>query len=419
VFSKQWICCQIGAREHYAVARALHQIGRLESLNTDFWARSTVRQISTKLPLGGLRSLGARFHPELADASVISWNRRSLLWEANLRRKSRGGDCSGRFIGYIEVGRKFACAVRESLKSRSEMSHETILFAYDTGGLEVMQWCHDRGIACVLNQMDPNRVEVGLVRAEAGRWPGWELQPLEVPEEYFVRREHEWALADRVVVNSEFCAQALVTQGVSREKLAVIPLCYESEETSRNASLELSTINPKPAAPLRVLWLGQVILRKGIQYLLQAARLLEDENIEFDIVGPIGISSNALASAPRKVVFHGRATRDQIAAWYRQASLFVLPTLSDGFAITQLEAMAHSLPVVATPCCGEVVSHGVDGFIVPPRDPEALARSCARYISEPGLLERHSAAAMAKSKQFNLDRLAKKLMELEITLHGN
>ena len=59
--------------------------------------------------------------------------------------------------------------------------------------------------------------------------------------------------------------------------------------------------------------------------------------------------------------------------------MFVLPTLSDGFAITQLEAMAHGLPVVATPNCGRVVTDGEDGLIVPPADADALASAIDRW----------------------------------------
>jgi glycosyltransferase involved in cell wall biosynthesis len=139
-------------------------------------------------------------------------------------------------------------------------------------------------------------------------------------------------------------------------------------------------------------------------------------NIRFDVVGPIGISQDAVRSAPRNVVFHGRTTRDSARDWYRQADLFVLPTLSDGFAITQLEAMAYGVPVVATPCCGAVVSDGVDGFIVPPRDAGALVKTFQRYLVEPGLLKGHRTAALEKAKQFSLDRLAANLLALEASL---
>jgi len=398
-----WICSQIGAREHFAIPRALHQSGKLAALCTDFWAGSITRQLAT----GKLRPLAARFHPDLAGQSGIvqSWNLRSLGWEFLLRRKFAGEP----YLGFIEVGKRFSNCVREYLQRRTDLNGDSIFFAYDTGALESLAWCRAQKIKCVLNQMDPNRVEVELVRAEEKNWPGWSLRPLEVPEEYFARREQEWSLADRVVVNSEFSRQALLQQGVSAEKLAVIPLCFETGE--ENWKLEIG--NWKSPAPLRVLFLGQVILRKGIQYLLAAARQLEKENIHFDVVGPLGISEAAIKTAPGNVKFHGRTSRDQAANWYRQSDVFVLPTLSDGFALTQLEAMAHGLPVVATPNCGAVVTDGADGFIVPPRDAEALAQTFRRYLAQPELLAAQSAAAWEKSRQFTLNRLAENLAQLE------
>jgi glycosyltransferase involved in cell wall biosynthesis len=284
-----------------------------------------------------------------------------------------------------------------------------VFFGYDTGALEAMEYCRERGVWCVLDQMDPNRVEVDLVREEEQRWPGWANEPIDVPEAYFRRREQEWALADLVMVNSEFSRQALLNQGVPTRKLVVVPLCFEADVTGPTPH----TMLHPPSPILRVLFLGQVVLRKGIQYLMEAARLLDHEKIHFDVVGPVGISDLALKSAPKNLTFHGRATRDQTATWYQQSDVFVLPTLSDGFALTQLEAMAFRLPVVATPCCGAVVADGVDGFIVPPRNPEALARTFQRYLTEPALLATQRIAALEKAKQFCLGRLSANLQSLE------
>lgn len=419
--SNQWICCQIGAREHYAVPRSLRQGGRLASLYTDFWAGSALRKLARGLDIGMLRALAGRFHPELKHSAVTSWNMRALLWEKKIRRQPKSGGAGERFAAYVEVGRCFGTLVRDALQRQRQSSQGTMFFAYDTGALEAMEWCRGRGIKCVLNQMDPSRVEVELVREEEKRWEGWASQPTEVPEEYFQRREKEWALADRVLVNSEFSRGALVKQGVPAEKIVVIPLCYEAEPGHPAAVLQPveSAIRPLTSRSMRVLWLGQVILRKGIQYLLQAARELETENIEFDVVGPIGISTKAMASAPRNVVFHGRANRDEAAKWYRQSDVFVLPTLSDGFAITQLEAMAYGVPVIATPCCGDVVTDGIDGFIVPAGDPGALAKVLKRCLTEPDLLSRQREAAQVKSRQFTLKHLARNLAGLEQALDGD
>jgi glycosyltransferase involved in cell wall biosynthesis len=157
------------------------------------------------------------------------------------------------------------------------------------------------------------------------------------------------------------------------------------------------------------MWLGQVILRKGIQYLVEAARELQVRDIRVVVVGPVNISAEAAASAPSNVTFTGRVTRDRAVAMYREADVFVLPTISDGFAITQIEAMAQGLPVIATPRCGNVVTQGVDGLIVPAGESVGLARAIARLDDDRDLLRSMSAAALLKSRQFTLDHYAERL----------
>ena len=419
--------------------RALWRTNRLAALYTDYWAGTTVRFLAGRARTGSLQSMAARFHPELERSSeravangagdrppqIISWNWRAVWWEAMLRQKfqvssgspvpaanGRTPPVGGPYHGFIEVGRRFAERVRGALQRRADLNADSIIFAYDTAALEAFEWCHARGLKCILNQMDPSRVELELVRREEQQWPGWAVSANPVPEAYFARREREWDLAARVVVNSEFSRQALIRQGVPAGKLTVIPLCYEANGAGR----PLPIIQRRPDEPLRVLFLGQVILRKGIQYLLAAARQLQRENVKFEVVGPVGISREAVASAPPNVSFHGRAGRGQAAEFYRHAHVFVLPTISDGFALTQLEAMAHGLPVIATPCCGEVVTDNLDGYVVPPRDAGSLARALQRYLTEPELLGRQSTAALGTARRFTFQRLEEDLSRLETDL---
>jgi len=288
-----------------------------------------------------------------------------------------------------------------------------VFFGYDTGFLEPARWVKARGGKAIVCQMDPARYEVDLVKEEETRWPGWSRRSVEVPEAYFRRREEEWAVADLVMVNSEWTRQALIRQGVPESKLVVVPLAFEvkSKKLKVTGRSESNTLAPRRT--LRVLFLGQVILRKGIQYLIEAAKLLKDESIHFDVVGPIGISEEALESAPSNITFHGSVTRDRTQEFYERADIFVLPTLSDGFALTQLEAMAYGLPVIATPNCGEVVTDGVDGLIVPASDSNALAEGLQLIIQDPEKLKAMSEATKAKVEQFSLARLGEKLSALE------
>ena len=259
--------------------------------------------------------------------------------------------------------------------------------------------------------MDPSRTEVEIVREEALRWPDWAKQAVDVPEEYFVWRKTEWALADVVMANSRWTRDALIQQGVPREKIAVVPLAFESPvETGF-----------KPRAkpdnePLKVLFLGQVNIRKGIPYLIEAARLLQRAPIHIDVVGPIGIQDQHVVKASSNIRFHGAVPRGQVEDFYKKADVFVLPTISDGFALTQLEAMAHGLPVIATAHCGDVVTDGLDGFLVPPRDSAALARSLQILAEDSERLEAMQEEALRTVKKFSLDQLGKNLRELETCL---
>jgi len=442
-----WICCQIGAREHYAVPRALHRQGMLAGLVTDWYAfgrrnrpqdNETTRQwdqssnpvvrdpwsvlcrlLSVVCRLVVPHSALAARSEAIPDGLVHTFPFRSLFWKWHVRRLAAQGRV---YEAYTQTDGAFAAAV-----AGLKLPPHKVFFGYSYASLEMLAAEKKRGVLTVLDQIDPGAVEFQLVAEEMARFPELAGPPPEFPAAYYERNRREWELADRVVVNSEFCRKALLKQGVPAEKLLVVPLCYEAEGTTRLRDNE--TTRPEDGSrksevrsrksdlrPLNVLFLGQVNIRKGIHYLMEAARLLEREKIHFDVVGPIGISPDAVASAPRNFTFHGQATRDQADTWYRKADLFVLPTLSDGFAITQLEAMSHGLPVITTPCCGEVVSDGVDGFIVPPRDAEALAKTFLRYLAEPGLLREQQQAAVEKAKQFTLNRLAGNLLSLETAL---
>jgi glycosyltransferase involved in cell wall biosynthesis len=413
----KWICAQIGAREHYAIPRVINSLGKLDTLYTDFWATAGWRIIGN---LTGKRSLVSRYHEDLANAHVVGFNIKAL--SAALVRKQSPNI----YHEYVRYGEAFGKKIVDELeKNKLDTPSPSLFFGYDTGFLEPAQWVKAHGGKTIVCQMDPSRTEVRLVMEEEKKWLGWAKRLVEVPEAYYNRREKEWAIADLVMVNSEWSKQALMSQGVSDNKIIVVPLAYEvgraERQTTPNKTV-MFTGDSYPTftrqKPLRVLFLGQVILRKGIQYLIQAAKLLKNEPIYFDVVGSIGISEEIIKSLPANINFHGAVTRDRTNEFYQKSDIFVLPTVSDGFALTQLEAMARGLPVVATPNCGKVVTHGVDGLIVPACDAQALADAFHLILQDPRKLGLMSEAAKSKVEQFSLKRLENNLQNLEILLQS-
>ena len=160
-----------------------------------------------------------------------------------------------------------------------------------------------------------------------------------------------------------------------------------------------------------MLFLGQINLRKGVKPLLDAVKLLVRENIEFWFVGPIQLDiPNDLREHP-KCKWFGVAPRIEVDNYYRDADVFILPTFSDGFGLTQLEAQAWKLPVIASRYCGEVVLDGTNGVILQEVSGQAIADVLMQFLQSPETL---SAMSMRSgvSDRFSLRRLASSLSNL-------
>jgi glycosyltransferase involved in cell wall biosynthesis len=404
----KWLCCQLGAREHYAIPRALFRVGMLECLLTDAW----VQPSSFLAKLCGRRSkLRDRFHNELHDARVKAFTWSSILFETLAHPR----DLSG-WAGIIARNRWFQRNVVSFLRSqRSTLNSQPILLSYSYTALEPFRYAKSRGWKTVLVQIDPGPEEEKIVAEETARVPelAGEWQP--APAEYWAFWREECELADRIVVNSEWSRQGLIRAGIPTEKISVIPLAYEpGVGGGRLAEPRLQRNYPDhftAERPMRVLFLGLINLRKGVARLLEAARILRNEPVEFWMVGPVEIANASTSGDRGRVRWFGPVTREKAADYYRDADVFILPTLSDGFAITQLEAQAYGLPVIASKNCGKVVENGVNGIILDEPSAACIAHAIRDCIANPDRLQKLAEASVLDNN-FTLCSLAQRLGEV-------
>ena len=174
-------------------------------------------------------------------------------------------------------------------------------------------------------------------------------------------------------------ASPLLTSGVGRHREAQF-------SSSLSSSLE-------PSVP-RLLFLSNLIESKGIYVLLEACRMLKEEGVAFhcDYVGGESklISGEAFRSVIAErgltdcVTYHGPQYGAAKDRFFREADIFVQPTWDDCFPLTLVEAMQYKLPIVSTDvgAIPDVVTDGVNGFVCPQRDVQALAEALRRLIGD-------------------------------------
>jgi glycosyltransferase involved in cell wall biosynthesis len=143
--------------------------------------------------------------------------------------------------------------------------------------------------------------------------------------------------------------------------------------------------------------------------------MLRDEPVEFWMAGPVEIAHARTIANTGRVKWLGPVTRTQTSELYGQADVFILSTLSDGFAITQLEAQAHGLPVIASKNCAKVVENGVNGIILDEPSAACIAQAVRDCIASPKRLEKLASASRVHNK-FTIKALAKQLQCLGVTL---
>src|SRR5215471_5735085 len=181
--TSKFICCQLGAREHYAIPRTLLSRGLLGCLLTDAWVppSSVLAKISAD-------SLADRFHNDLRDARVIAFNSSAILFEmlARARRCAEWGTI-------IQRNQWFQTKVVEAL--RSDTGHLTsdspILLSYSYTALGPFRFAKSRGWKTLLLQIDPGPEEERIVTEEAARVPELAGEWQSAPSNYWAAWRQE------------------------------------------------------------------------------------------------------------------------------------------------------------------------------------------------------------------------------------
>lgn len=400
----RWVCCHLGAREHYAVPRALHRHQRLHLLITDAWVRpgSVWSLLPGELP----RRLSERFHPELASARVRSFTSSLMVREAVWRSQpARGWEQLMARNGWF--GRRAAAALRGT---RELLEQATVVFAHSYSAREVFTYAKSRGWTTVLGQIDPGPEHFRIVQQLSEEHPEYGGAPEAPPPVYFEGWREECRLADWIVVNSDWSREALSRAGIPSEKLRVVPLPFEPE-TSGPSPMRTYPNAFSRERPLRALFVGHAAVAKGVPALLEAVAQLTDVPVELRLVGDTSMTVPARFRNHPAIHWLGPVSRLDVMRHYHESDVLIFPSLSDGFGMAQIEAQGCGLPIIASRSCGRVVRDRVNGLLLQEVSPEEIAGAIRSVVADPRLLG--DFARNSASNQGGVSALGTALLQLE------
>ena len=352
-----------GVYHHFELAHQLHRRGHLQKIYSTWpWARLKREGLPPSLvstfPLFHTTDYllnRTRFYPPAVSVKMNYWNTLAFdRWTAK-----RIAPCDA-FIAISGAG----------LVTGRKVQSNNGIFICDRGSTH-------------------QRYQENLLSEEYRRW---NLPQPPAKTHITLREEEIYATANAITVPSTVAKRSFLQMGLPAERVHVIPYGVRLDHFTR-------TQEP-PSDSFQLLFAGQVSLRKGIPYLLQAFARLKHPNKHLTIVGAIQDDIRSLLAAlpTENVTFTGSLQQHELAKKMSASHLLALPSIEEGLALVQGQAMACGCPVLATSATGaeDLFTNGREGFIVPDRDVDVLTARMQQIADDPTLQHKLSEAALQR-----------------------
>jgi glycosyltransferase involved in cell wall biosynthesis len=225
--------------------------------------------------------------------------------------------------------------------------------------------------------------------------------------------------AAAVITVSNFNKGYLTALGVDHEKLHVVKAGIDVERFKRKSNYKADNI---------ILYVGRLVRFKGLEYLLHAAKILDQYNIKFKVMlvgeGPLENELKDLAArlnVQHLIEFKGFVSDDELPSIYENSQIFVHPSVElsdgrrDGIPVSLMEAMSMELPVVSTYCSGipELVEDGWNGILVRQRDPLQLAEAIRYLLENPSVAREYGKRGREKIiREHDIKKNTKRLLDI-------
>lgn len=232
-----------------------------------------------------------------------------------------------------------------------------------------------------------------------------------ISEKAIKRELQEYELCDYLYTPSSFAAETYMKRGIPKNKIVYFSL---SSEKFANLNTNEKT---ERMSKFQILYIGEISLRKGAQYLLEAVKEIksrEGNKIELVLIGSLSEEFKPILERYKgSFTYLGIIPHHKVADYYKGASVFVFPSIDDGFGQVIFEAMSFGLPVITTENTGgpDVIKNGKDGFVVPIRNSEIIADKIITLYKDGKLRQEMGEQAKIKIQKYSVDNFIDKWLE--------
>ena len=381
-----------GRRDGYQLALALDEGGLLESLITDYyWNPSVYSALKKVLPHRGIPE---RYCPGL-DSRRVHSPFKAVLADVGAK------------LGKLNDTHQTKDTALGSAARRRAIATHSALFSYSYYAASAFR-PGDTEIDCrFLFQLHPHPLSVRAVLAdEMERTPAARASlsmeaEMRLSAEAFDQMAQEAELANGWAAASRYTAQTLADHGIPADKIHVVPYGVDLR------SFPPRDRPPSQEEPFTIVYVGSLIQRKGLSYLLDAVRALKSSNVRLLLRGR-GAVDRELLKSYSDVDFDLKLGLPlaELVQDIQRSDVFVLPSLTEGFAQVILEAMACGVPVITTAntCAPDILAEGRQGFIVPIRDPHAIEEKLVWGLEHRDALADMGRQAAQQAGIFTLER---------------
>ncbi len=285
----------------------------------------------------------------------------------------------------------------------------TAVYAYEDGALASFEAAHRHGIKCCyelpIAYWETSRT---LLKEEAARWPAWEptLDATRDSDAKLQRKTRELELADIVICPSQFVLRSLPDAIRKAKPCIVSEFGVDTVEASERL-VDQQTTN----RPFRALFAGSMTQRKGLADVFAAFRSMQRSDCELVVMGSPRASMDFYRREYPAFTYEPTRPHAGVLELMKRCDALVLPSIVEGRALVQQEAMMCGLPIVVTANAGgeDLVEEGRTGFLVPIRSPESIAERLNWLADHRAQWASMSEAARLKAGQYTWEQYGQKI----------